>query len=105
VAAGQRGRIRDAVVLKTLGATRRQIRAAFLVEFSAVGLAAGLIAALVGTAAAWGVVTFVMRSEFTFLPATLGGTILACAVLTAVFGWFGTAGALGARPAPLLRNE
>jgi putative ABC transport system permease protein len=46
-----------------------------------------------------------MRSEFTFLPATLGGTILACAVLTAVFGWFGTAGALGARPAPLLRNE
>jgi putative ABC transport system permease protein len=105
VAAGQRGRIRDAVVLKTLGATRRQIRAAFLVEFSAVGLAAGLIAALVGTAAAWGVVTFVMRSEFTFLPATLGGTILACAVLTAVFGWFGTAGALRARPAPLLRNE
>lgn len=105
VAAGQRRRIRDAVVLKTLGATRRQIRAAFLVEFSAVGVAAGVIAALVGTAAAWGVVTFVMRSAFTFLPATLGSTIVACALLTAVFGWFGTAGALRARPAPLLRNE
>jgi putative ABC transport system permease protein len=105
VAAGQARRIRDAVVLKTLGATRRQIRRAFLVEFSAIGATAGLIAALIGTAAAWGVTTFVMRADFVFLPATLGGTILACALLTAVFGWVGTGAALRARPAPLLRNE
>ena len=37
VAAGQRRRVAEAVVLKTLGATRRQIRAAWLVEFGAVG--------------------------------------------------------------------
>lgn len=105
VAAGQRRRIRDAVVLKTLGATRGQVRKAFLVEFTAIGLAAGVIAALIGTAAAWAVTTFVMRAEFVFLPATLSTTILACALLTAVFGWVGTGAALRARPAPLLRNE
>lgn len=105
VAAGQARRIRDSVVLKILGASRRQIRLAFLVEFLAVGVMAGLIAALIGTMAAWGVTTFVMRSEFVFLPATLVGTILACAGLTALFGWIGTGAALRTRPAPHLRNE
>ena len=37
VAAGQRRRLEDAVVLKTLGATRPQIRAAWLVEFGMIG--------------------------------------------------------------------
>jgi len=105
VAAGQARRIRDAVVLKVLGASRRQIRLAFLVEFIAVGATAGLLAGLIGTAAAWGVTTYVMRAEFVFLPATLVGTILACAGLTALFGWVGTGAALRARPAHMLRNE
>ncbi len=59
VAAGQRRRIADAVVLKTLGATRGQIRAAWLVEFGAIGAAAGLIAAGIGTLASWAVTRFV----------------------------------------------
>ena len=50
VAAGQRRRMAEAVVLKTLGATRRQIRAAWLVEFGLIGAAAGLIAAVGGDA-------------------------------------------------------
>ena len=37
VAAGQRRRIQEAVMLKTLGATRAQIRAAWLVEFGVLG--------------------------------------------------------------------
>ncbi|MCC7282083.1 MAG: FtsX-like permease family protein, partial [Acetobacteraceae bacterium] len=105
VAAGQARRIRDAVVLKVLGASRRQIRHAFLVEFLAVGTTAGVLAGLVGTAAAWAVTTYVMRSPFVFLPGALFGTILACAGLTALFGWLGTRAALRSRPAPLLRNE
>ncbi len=71
VAAGQRRRMAEAIVLKTLGATRRQIRAAWLVEFGLIGLAAGLIAAIVGTSASWGVVHFVMRADWVFMPATL----------------------------------
>jgi len=105
VAAGQRRRVRDAVVLKTVGATRAQIRRAFLVEFGLLGAVAGVIAAAAGTAAAWGVVRFIMGADWTFLPGTLAITVLACTALTLAFGYAGTALALRARPAPLLRNE
>ena len=105
VAAGQRRRIADAVVLKAVGATRGQIRAAWLVEFGLIGLAAGLLAAAVGTAASWGVVRFVMRADWVFLPGTLAAVVVGCTALMLAFGYLGTAAALRVRVAPLLRNE
>jgi putative ABC transport system permease protein len=105
VAAGQRRRVRDAVVLKTLGATRAQIRAAWLVEYGLVGLVAGGLAALAGSAAAWAVVRFVMQAEWRLLPGTLLATVLGCALLTLAAGQIGIALALRVRPGPLLRNE
>ncbi len=105
VAAGQRRRAQEAVILKVLGASRAQIRAAWLVEFGALGLAAGLIAALVGTVASWGVTHYIMDSDWTFLPGTLGGTLMVCLATMLVFGYAGTAAALRAKAAPLLRNE
>jgi putative ABC transport system permease protein len=105
VAAGQRRRIRDAVVLKSLGATRAQIRAAWLVEFGAIGLAAGVLAALVGTAASWGVMRFLLDAPWSFLPGVLAVTVLGCVLLLLGFGYLGTAHALRVPAAPLLRNE
>lgn len=105
VAAGQARRVREAVVLKVLGAGRGQIRRAFLVEFGVLGLFAGLLAALAGTAAAWGVVRGVMGQDFVFLPGTLLLTVAGCTALVLGFGYAGTALALRVRPAPLLRNE
>jgi putative ABC transport system permease protein len=105
VAAGQRRRVREAVVLKTVGATRAQIRRAFLVEFGMLGGFAGLLAAAAGTAAAWGVVVGIMRQDWVFLPGTLLATVLGCMALVLAFGYAGTALALRARPAPFLRNE
>ena len=58
-----------------------------------------------GTAAAWGVVRFVMRADWVFLPGTLALTVLACMAITLGFGYAGTAFALRAKAAPLLRNE
>jgi len=105
VAAGQRQRVRDAVILKTLGATRAQIRDAWLVEYAAIGLVAGSLAALAGSLAAWAVVTLVMQAEWVLLPGTLAATILGCTLLTLACGQVGTALALRARPGPLLRND
>jgi putative ABC transport system permease protein len=105
MAAGQRQRVRDAVVLKTIGATAGQIRAAWLVEFAAIGLVAGALAALAGSAAAWGVVRFAMGAAWQPMPWTLAATILLCTALTLGFGQVGTALALRAKAAPLLRNE
>ena len=101
VAAGQRRRIADAVVLRTLGATSGQIRAAWLVEFGTVGAAAGLIAAGLGTLASWAVTRFVLQAPWSFLPATLAVTVGGCVVLMLVFGYLGTEAALRVRPAVL----
>ena len=105
VAAGQARRTREAVILRSLGATRAQIRAAWLVEFGLLGGCAGLIAALVGATASFGIVRYVLDAPWTFLPGTLTVTILACVGLMLLFGYAGTAAAMRAKAAPLLRNE
>jgi len=105
VASGQRRRIDEAVILKTLGATRGQIRAAWLVEFGVLGVVAGLLAAGVGTLASFGVLRYVMHADWSLLPETLLGTILASLLIMLVFGFAGTEAALRVKPAPLLRND
>ena len=105
VAAGQRRRMRDAVILKTLGASRGQIRGAWLVEFGVIALVAGAIAALVGSAASYGVAHFVMHTGWVFLPVPLGLTLLLCVMAMLVVGYLGTEAALRAKPASWLRNE
>lgn len=105
VAAGQRRRVREAVILKTLGATRGQIRAAWLTEFGLVGLVAGLIAAVVGSAASYGIMRYILHTDWIFLPTTLIYTLAGALAIMLVFGYAGTSAALRVRPAPLLRNE
>lgn len=105
VAAGQRRRTREAIILKTLGATRRQIRAAWLVEFGALGLMAGAIAAVVGVLASYGVAHYILHTQWVFLPGTLIMTVVGSLATMLIFGYAGTAVALRGKPAPLLRNE
>ena len=105
VAAGQRRRVAEAVVLKTLGATRSQIRTAWLVEFGLIGATAGVIAAGLGTLASWGVIHFLLKAPWSFLPGILALTVGGCVLVMLAFGYAGTAAALRVRPAPYLRNE
>jgi putative ABC transport system permease protein len=105
VASGQRRRTNEAVILKSLGATRSQIRRAWLIEFGALGIAAGLLAAAIGSGASYAVMHYVMKSEWALLPLRLAVTILGCLLLMLGFGYAGTAAALRAKVAPLLRND
>ncbi len=105
VAAGQRRRVRQAVILKTLGATRAQIRAAWMVEFGALGLTAGLLAAGVGGLASWAVLRFLMHLPWMFLPGRLAIGLLAALAMLLGFGYAGTARALRVPPASQLRDE
>ncbi len=73
VAAGHRRRVYDAVVLKVLGATRGALAAAFLIEHGLVGLLTALVAAGLGTLAAYALVTGPLKSEWVFLPASAAG--------------------------------
>ncbi|HET6607874.1 MAG TPA: FtsX-like permease family protein [Rhodopila sp.] len=105
VAAGQRRRVREAVILKTLGATRAQIRAAWLTEFGILGCVAGVIAAMVGSAASYCVMHYILHTDWIFLPVTLIYTLAGALAIMLLFGYIGTSAALRARPAPILRNE
>jgi len=64
LAAGHRHRVYDAVVLKTLGATRRRLIAAYAIEYLLLGAATAVFGVAAGSIAAWLVVTEVMdRSQ------------------------------------------
>lgn len=95
----------EAVVLKVVGATRRDILASLAYEFLFLGLAAGAVAAGLGTALGWAVVTRLMRQEWTFLPGVVTATVLGAVALTLVLGLLGVRRVLGQKPAPVLRNE
>lgn len=104
LAAGNRARIHDAVVLKTLGATRRTLIAAFSLEYMLLGLATAIFALAAGGAAAWFVVARIMNLPSHFQLDVAAGTILIALVLTVGFGLLGTWRVLGHKAAPILRN-
>ena len=94
----------DSAVLRTLGATRRQLRGAVLVEFGALGTLAALLA--VGAAAAIGVVVSQKVFELPLLPPWPGlliGGVVAIG-LSLLAGWWGTRAILHTPPALALRE-
>jgi putative ABC transport system permease protein len=104
VAAGRRARIHDAVVLKTLGATRAWLATAYCLEFGIVALAASMIAVAAGAAAAYMIVVWLMKFDFTFPPATVAAIIAATLVAALTIGLLSTRRALARRPGPELRE-
>ncbi len=105
MAAGFRARVRDAVILKVLGASRARILGIYIREYATLGLATALIAALAGTAAAYIVVAYVMELPWHFLPGTLLVTITAATLATVGLGLAGTWRVLSVPAARSLRAE
>jgi putative ABC transport system permease protein len=104
LAASQRFRIYDAVVLKTLGATRGRLIAAYALEYLLIGLATVLFGVAAGSLAAALVVIRVMEVPFVFVPAQAAGAAGAALLVTVVLGLLGTFTALDRKPAEVLRN-
>ncbi|NKI60965.1 ABC transporter permease [Labrenzia sp. PO1] len=104
LAAGHRSRIYDAVILKTIGATRARLIFAYALEYAILGLATAVFALLAGGVAAWYVITQIMDGSFVMMPVTAAGAALIALMLTVGFGLIGTWRVLGEKPAPVLRN-
>jgi putative ABC transport system permease protein len=102
--ASHRHRVYDAVILKTLGATRARLLGAYSLEYAILGAATALFGILSGTLAAWYVVTELMRLPFTPMLAPALTAAGAAIVLTLAFGLLGTLTALSEKPARVLRN-
>ncbi|WP_306142064.1 ABC transporter permease [Roseibium sp. MMSF_3412] len=104
LAAGHRNRIYDAVILKTIGATRPRLILAYGLEYAILGLTTAVFALVAGGIAAWFVITRIMEGSFVLMPVTAAGAALVALVLTVGFGLIGTWRILGEKPAPVLRN-
>jgi putative ABC transport system permease protein len=104
LAAGNRARTHDAVVLKTLGATRAMLIRAFSYEYLILGAATAIFALLAGSVAAWYIVSRIMHLPSAFLPDVAFSTLAIALVLTVGIGLIGTWRVLGQKAAPVLRE-
>lgn len=102
-AAGERARVYEGAILKTLGATRGRVLGNFALRSALLGMTAGLIALAVGITAGWAVSVFVMETDFAVAwgsaLAIIAGGIAATLLSGLMFAWR----PLATRPAQVLR--
>jgi putative ABC transport system permease protein len=98
-------RIRETAVLKTLGARRFRLAGIFSVEFSVLGLTAGVMGAILATLFSRVLMIRLLDAEFRFdwLPNLFA--IAATTLLAVGSGWLASLKVLGRKPLEVLRDE
>jgi putative ABC transport system permease protein len=104
LAAGHRQRVYDAVILKTLGATRARLLGAYALEYLMIGFATAVFGVIAGSVAAWLIVTRLMTLGFVWDAGSAAIVVAAALVVTVGLGLAGTLLALNQKPASVLRN-
>ncbi|MGN8001252.1 ABC transporter permease [Sphingomonas sp. 22176] len=104
VSASSRARRYDAVILKLLGGSRRQVLGAQALEYAMLAAALVLVAVGVGTGAGWYVVTQVFAIAWAPRWDIVAATVAAAVAATLGMGILGSLPALRARPAAALRD-
>jgi len=105
VAASQHRRKYQAVLYKTLGATRGRIIRAELLEFGLLGFATAALALAAGTATAWALCKWVFDVKFVWSSVAAAETVLLALTLVLGIGAVATWRVLSAKAAPYLRGE
>ncbi|HEY4085923.1 MAG TPA: FtsX-like permease family protein [Bryobacteraceae bacterium] len=98
-------RLREVVILKTLGATRARIAKIFSVEFFVIGTVAGLMGGMLAGGFGWVLLNQLLKAEtgVDIVPVltAIGGT----ALLAVATGWLASYRTLGQKPLEILRDE
>lgn len=104
LATAQRRRIVEAVILKTLGATRRRILTSHFLEYALLAIVTAGFAVVLGGIAAYVAVEHIMQIPFAFSWVPVVEVLGLSLGLVALFGGVGTLAVLRARPVPYLRS-
>jgi putative ABC transport system permease protein len=104
LAAGHRHRVYDAVILKTLGATRLRLLGAYTLEYLMIGAATAVFGVAAGSVAAWLIVTRLMTLGFEWQAGSAAMVVVGALVVTVTLGLAGTLMALNQKPAGVLRH-
>jgi len=97
-------RRREAGLLRALGATRRQLSQAQLIEFMLVGGLGGLLAATGAGLMGWSLATYQFKFAWTFSPWVWLAGLLAGALCAVIGGWLGLRNVLNHPPLQTLRE-
>jgi len=102
---GRFQRIQESILLRTLGASRRQIFRVLFVEYAALGLLASLTGVLLATGASWALSAFVFKAAFAPPVAPMFVALFAVPALTVVTGFLMSRGVMNHPPLAILRAE
>jgi putative ABC transport system permease protein len=105
VLTGRFQRVRESVLLRTLGATRRQVQRIMLAEYSVLGLLASGTGSLLAVGANWLLVHFVFATRFAPSPLLLLAAVVAVTTVTVVTGLLASRGDCDHPPLEVLRQE
>ena len=98
-------RIREVVVLKTLGATRTRIATIFSIEFATLGLIAGAVGLVFANIASRLLLKRAFHFDYHFQPGLTLAAWFGAGLLTVVCGWMASHRVLGQKPLEVLREE
>ncbi len=98
-------RIKESVLLRTLGATRRQILVITALEYFLLGGLAAFTGVIISLAGGWALARFTFKTPFTVpvLPLTL--ILLSVSLITVIIGLLNSRGILNRPPLEVLRAE
>jgi putative ABC transport system permease protein len=104
VATSRYQRMRETVLLKTLGATHAQILTVLVTEYAALGLLAGLAGLMLAGVAGWALTRFFFELDFVLPVGILTATWIAVAALAVVIGLGNSVEILRKPPLAILRE-
>ena len=105
VGASRYQRVREGVLLRTLGATRAQIRRVLFTEYAALGLLAAVLSTSLAALGGWALVRFAFDARFVLPAFPLAGLGLGVVALTLLVGLWGSADVYRRTPVEVLRAE
>ena len=104
IAATQDERKFDAAILRTLGASQRQLRSAQIAEFMLLGALAGVVAAAGAIATGWALAEYVFKIPFEANPLVFVYGVLGGAAAVTLAGWIGTRATTRLPPLAVIRQ-
>ncbi|MBI3868181.1 MAG: FtsX-like permease family protein [Verrucomicrobia bacterium] len=98
-------RVRETALLRTLGASKGQIRTILMMEYASLGALAAVAASGLALLSSWALVHFLFHASFapSFAPILAAGALIPG--VTLVTGWWSSRGVLDVAPLEILREE
>jgi putative ABC transport system permease protein len=105
IVSGRYQRLRESALLRTLGASARQIRWILLAEYSLLGLLAALMGVVLALVGSWCLSNFLFETDFLFSWQPILGVTSGVVLLTIIIGMLNSQGILDHPPMQVLRAE